>query len=140
MTNLQLVRETANNTLTRVSAFESEMIPFFRPISLRSVQKRVRVLTCPMFSRVVVCLDPLPSIMKWFPLVKGALSAGMLWYYDNSWAGDVNQVSNSTRLHLERGHRVITHARQRTLSHHVSLLSRDAMASIPSFWHYATEL
>ena len=42
--------------------------------------------------------------------------------------------------HLERGHRVITLARQRTLSHHVSLLSRDAMASIPSFWHYATEL
>ena len=42
--------------------------------------------------------------------------------------------------HLERGHRVITLARQRTLSHHVSLQSRDAMASIPSFWHYATEL
>ena len=40
----------------------------------------------------------------------------------------------------ERGHRVITLARQRTLSHHVSLQSRDAMASIPSFWHYATEL
>ena len=31
---------------------------------------------------------------------------------------------------LERGHRVITHARQRTLSHHVSLQSRPAMASI----------
>ena len=57
------------------------------------------LLTSLTFSRVVVCLDPLPSIIKWFPLVKGALSAGMLWYYDNSWAGDVNQVSNSTRLH-----------------------------------------
>ena len=41
---------------------------------------------------------------------------------------------------LERGHGVITHSRQRTPSHHVSLQSRDAMASIPSFWHYATEL
>ena len=115
------------------------MIPFFRPISLRSVQKRVRVLTCPMFSRVVVCLDPLPSIMKWFPLVKGALSAGMLWYYDNSWAGDVNQVSNSTRLHLERGHRVITHARQRTLSHHVSLQAETPWPAT-IFRHYATGL
>ena len=48
-----------------------------------------------------------------------------------------NQLDKAAQ---ERGHRVITHARQRTLSHHVSLQSRDAMASIPSFWHYATEL
>ncbi len=34
---------------------------------------------------------------------------------------------------LERGHRVITHSRQRTPSHHVSLQSRPAMASIQLF-------
>ena len=34
---------------------------------------------------------------------------------------------------LERGHGVITHSRQRTPSHHVSLQSRPAMASIQSF-------
>ena len=96
------------------------------------------LLTSVKFPRVAFVLRPFTVHYKMVK-VKGALSAGMLWNYDNSWAGDVDQVSNSTRLHLERGHRVVTHVRQRTLPHHVSL---QAEAPWPAaiFRLYATGL
>jgi len=99
---------------------------------------RVYSFSSVKFPRVAFVLRPFTVHYKMVK-VKGALSAGMLWNYDNSWAGDVDQVSNSTRLHLERGHRVVTHVRQRTLPHHVSL---QAEAPWPAaiFRLYATGL
>ena len=74
--------------------------------------------------------------MKWFLLVKGALSAGLPWMITTY----VYQATNSSRQqHLERGHRVITHVRQRTLSHHVSLQAETPWPAT-IFRHYATGL
>ena len=76
------------------------------------------------------------QIMKWFLLVKGALSAGLPWTLRT----DVCQATNSSRQqHLERGHKVITHVRQRTLSHHVSLQAETPWPAT-IFRHYATGL
>ena len=76
------------------------------------------------------------QIMKWFLLVKGALSAGLPWMITTY----VYQATNSSRQqHLERGHRVITHVRQRTLSHHVSLQAETPWPAT-IFRHYATGL
>ena len=74
--------------------------------------------------------------MKWFLLVKGALSAGLPWMITTY----VYQATNSSRQqHLERGHKVITHVRQRTLSHHVSLQAETPWPAT-IFRHYATGL
>ena len=90
-----------------------------------------------------LCLDPLPSILvQNFGMVslgKGSsLRRVAMDGYNISWIPlhkkkqrkrclPDNQLDKAA---LERGHRVITQARQRTLSHHVSLQSRPAMASI----------
>ena len=100
--------------------------------------RNLELLTFAKFPRAAWVLRPFTVHYK-MVRVKGALSAGMLWNYDNSWAGDVDQASNSTRLHLERGHRVLTHVRQRTLSHHVSLQAETPWPAT-IFRHYATGL
>ena len=99
-----------------------------------------------------LCSDPLPSILLqnfWNGFFgKGSSLRRVPWmimtspeYFLKSKQSKRCRPGNQLdKAAQERGHRVITHARQRTLSHHVSLQSRDAMASIPSFWHYATEL
>ena len=99
-----------------------------------------------------LCSDPLPSILVqnfWNGFFgKGSSLRRVPWmimtspeYFLKSKQSKRCRPGNQLdKAAQERGHRVITHARQRTLSHHVSLQSRDAMASIPSFWHYATEL
>ena len=100
--------------------------------------RNLELLTSAKFPRAAWVLRPFTVHYK-MVRVKGALSAGMLWNYDNSWAGDVDQASNSTRLHLERGHRVLTHVRQRTLSHHDSLQAETPWPAT-IFRHYATGL
>ena len=100
-----------------------------------------------------LCTDPLPSILVqtfWNGFCgKGSSLRRAPWmittsleyfFISRSSARDVDQATNSTRLHKREATWVITLARQRTPSHHVSLQSRDAMTSIPAFWHYATEL
>ena len=101
-------------------------------------------LTCPIFARAV-CAQTLylPFWSNTFGMVsfgKGSPLRRVPWmittspeylFISRSRARDVYQVNQLYKTALERGHRVITHARQRTLSHHDSLQSRDAMASIP---------
>ena len=93
-----------------------------------------------------LCLDPLPSILvQNFGMVslgKGSsLRRVAMDGYNISWIPlhkkkqrkrclPDNQLDKAA---LERGHGVITHSRQRTPSHHVSLQSRPAMASIQLF-------
>ena len=95
-----------------------------------------------------LCTDPLPSILVqtfWNGFFgKGSSLRRAPWmittsleyfFISRSSARDVDQATNSTRLHKREATWVITLARQRTPSHHVSLQSRDAMTSIPAFWH-----
>ena len=119
------------------------MIPAFGMISLRSVQKWVnqnKTISSPIRDiQDSLCSDPLPSILGMVLFGKGSsLRRVAMDGYDISWIPlhkkkqrkrclPDNQLDKAA---LERGHRVITHARQRTLSHHVSLQSRPAMASI----------
>ena len=121
------------------------MIPAFGMISLRSVQKWVNQNKTIWISSPIrdiqdsLCSDPLPSILLMVSFGKGSsLRRVAMDGYDISWIPlhkkkqrkrclPDNQLDKAA---LERGHRVITHARQRTLSHHVSLQSRPAMASI----------
>ena len=138
---------------SKVAAADRSITRLHKTMSINRMGLQSKFTHLSNFLQGRLCTDPLPSILVqtfWNGFFgKGSSLRRAPWMITTSLEYFFikskqrkrclpgNQLDKAAQ---ERGHRVITHARQRTLSHHVSLQSRDAMASIPSFWHYATEL
>ena len=134
---------TSSEVTSKVAAADRSDTRLHKTMSINWIGL-LNFLTCPIFSRAG-CAQTLylPFWSNTFGMVsfgKGSPLRRVPWmittspeylFISRSRARDVYQVNQLYKTALERGHRVITHARQRTLSHHDSLQSRDAMASIP---------
>ena len=144
---------TSSEVTSKVAAADRSNTRLRKTKSINWVGLQYKFTHLSNFLQGRLCTDPLPSILVqtfWNGFYgKGSSLRRAPWmittsleyfFISRSSARDVDQATNSTRLHKREATWVITLARQRTPSHHVSLQSRDAMTSIPAFWHYATEL